>query len=80
MHSPLQQPYTANGQTVEIHIYKFKNDAEWVLEVVAADGTSTVWDDKFPSDKSALDEAMRAIQQEGIESFLADEEPPLTIH
>jgi hypothetical protein len=80
MHSPLQQRHTSKGQTVEICIYKFVHEAEWVLEVVAADGTSTVWDDKFANDKDALEEAKRAIAAEGIDSFLADEEKPNTLH
>ena len=78
--SSLEQRHTSKGQTVEIHIYKFVHEAEWVLEVVAADGTSTVWDDKFASDADALAEAKRAIAEDGIESFLADADSPNKLH
>ena len=69
MHSPLQKRHTSKGQIVEICIYKFVEDVEWVLEVVAVDGTSTVWNDKFATDKAALEEALRVIGADGIESF-----------
>lgn len=75
INSPLQQSCTKDGHTVEIHIYKFVEEAEWVLEVVDAGGTSTVWDDKFATDKAALDEALRAIEVDGIEGFLTDTLP-----
>lgn len=75
IHSPLQQRHTSKGHTVEIHIYKFVEDKEWVLEVVDAGGTSTVWDDKFPTDKAALEEALRSIEVDGIESFLTEALP-----
>jgi len=66
VHSALQQRLRSKRQTVEISIYKFVHDAEWVLEVVAADGTSTVWDDKFANDRDALEEAKRAIAAEAL--------------
>ena len=75
MHSPLQQRHTSKGHTVEICIYKFEQDTEWVLEVVDAGGTSTVWDDKFATDKAALEEALRSIEVDGIESFLTETLP-----
>lgn len=80
INSPLERRYTDSGQTVEIHIYKFVEDASWVLEVVASDGTSTVWDDKFDSDQAALEEAIRSIHADGIGSFLADEDRPKHLH
>jgi uncharacterized protein len=43
------------------------------LEVVDHLGGSTVWDDPFPTDPAALDEAMAAIEVEGIGSFAATE-------
>lgn len=79
VNSPLEQRHTSKGHTVEIHIYKFADDKEWVLEVVDAGGTSTVWDDKFPSDKADLEEALRSIEVDGIESFLIAP-PPTNLH
>jgi hypothetical protein len=75
MNSPLQQHYTSKGHIVEICIYKLEQDTEWVLEVVDGGGTSTVWDDKFPTDKAALEEALRSIEVDGVEDFLTETLP-----
>jgi len=39
--------------------------------VVDETGTSTVWDDLFPTDQAALDEALKTIREEGIGTFLS---------
>ena len=63
------QSVTSNGRTVKVEIYSSgKND--WILEVVDADGNSTVWDDKFENDESAFGEFKRAVEEEGIESVI----------
>ena len=61
-------PFEKDGHLVEVHIYKFEHDEEWVLEVVDAYGTSTVWDDKFRTERMAWKEFLRTIEKEGIES------------
>ncbi|MCL1127492.1 hypothetical protein [Shewanella surugensis] len=66
--SPLSRKFEQGGQSVEIDI--FKGDTKgWILEIIATCGTSTVWEDPFESDQAALDEALTAISNEGIESF-----------
>jgi hypothetical protein len=75
MNSPLQQHHTSKGHIVEICIYKLEQDTEWVLEVLDGGGTSTVWDDKFPTDKAALEEALRSIEVDGVEGFLTETLP-----
>jgi uncharacterized protein len=68
-HSPLAQPVTRNGQTVDVEI----NDdghGGWLLEVVDAYGNFVVWDEPFRSDRDALDEALRSIDGEGIDSLI----------
>ncbi|MCI4680710.1 hypothetical protein K9U39_01460 [Rhodoblastus acidophilus] len=67
--SPLSRVVEEDGERVEILIYRIEG-AEWTLEIVAADGCSTVWEEPFESDGEALAEAVSAIQQEGIKSFL----------
>ena len=69
IYSLLQQTYIANGQRVEIHIYRMP-DTGWSLEVVDVCGNSTVWDDLFETDQAALDTAMKELQEEGIEAFI----------
>jgi hypothetical protein len=66
--SPLSQSVEENGNRVDVRIYRLE-DTEWSLEIVAADGCSTVWDDLFASDEAALAEALSAIKDEGIPSF-----------
>jgi hypothetical protein len=68
--SPLNQTYTANGRSVEIHIYRMPN-TRWTLEVVDDQNNSTVWDGEFSTDKEALDTALEEIKGEGIEAFIA---------
>ena len=67
--SPLSRIVEKDGERVEIAIYRLE-DTEWSLEIVASDGCSTVWDDLFSSDEAALAEALSAIEEDGIKSFL----------
>lgn len=69
LHSPLAQFLTRDGKTVQIEIYE-DGKGGWILEVVDEHGNSTVWDDPFQSDRDALDEALRTIEEEGIESMI----------
>ena len=69
VNSPLEREITINGTTVKIFIYRSEAETEWILEVEDHLGGSTVWDDRFATDKGALDAAMAAIEEDGIESF-----------
>jgi hypothetical protein len=40
------------------------------VEVVDEYGNSTVWDNLFPTDQAALDEAMRTIDEQGIDAVI----------
>ena len=51
--SALNQTYTKNGKSVEIHIYRMPKTS-WILEVVDSFGNSTVFDDEFATDSDAL--------------------------
>ncbi|OIQ98616.1 hypothetical protein GALL_192740 [mine drainage metagenome] len=69
LHSPLAQSLTRDGKTVQIEIYE-DGEGGWLLEVVDEHGNSTIWDDPFQSDSDALDEALKTIEEEGIESLI----------
>jgi len=69
IHSTLTQSLTRNGKTVRIGIYQ-DGKGGWILEVVDEYWNSTVWDDPFSSDRDALDEALRTIEEDGIESLI----------
>ena len=71
IYSPLCRKLTRDGIGIEIQIYRDEQDPEWHLEVVEdQEGGSTVWDDTFPTDQEALDEALRTIEVDGITTFL----------
>ncbi len=67
--SPLCRSVTDKGRTVRLEIYRGL-DTEWSLEAVDEYNNSTVWDDLFATDQAALDEALRTIRDEGIESLI----------
>lgn len=74
--SPLSRHVTRNGVTVRVDIYG-DSDHRWILEIVDAENTSHVWDEHFETDQQALDEALRAIDEEPIEFFGRHSDQPL---
>jgi hypothetical protein len=69
VNSSLEREPTINGITVKICICRSEVETSWILEVEDHLGGSMVWDDRFVTDKEALDAAMAAIEDDGIESF-----------
>lgn len=61
--SPLSQRLTRNGVTIQIEIYADR-EGKWILEVVDSGNNSHVWDEHFESDREALVEAIRAVDEE----------------
>jgi hypothetical protein len=61
-----------DGTEIHIDIYRLET-TDWSLEVVDETGASTVWDNLFPTDQAALDEALKTIREEGIRTFLSNE-------
>lgn len=59
---------TRDGVTIELCIYRLE-DTKWTLEVVDAEGTSTVWDDEFDTDDDALAEFERTVRESGMLEF-----------
>lgn len=80
IYSALERTVSRDGKSVDVKIYHGENE-DWILEVVDEHGNSTVWDDLYPTDQAALNEAMRTIDEEGIDSVIgpapgADERSP----
>ncbi len=75
-HSALEREIERDGNWVKVLIYRGVGDAGWILEVEDQLGGSTVWDDPFDTDQGALDAALRAIEEDGIESFAHAESDP----
>ena len=67
--SPLSQILQEDNEQIEVLIYRLP-DSDWTLEVVNQNGTSTVWDETFPSDQEALSVALDGIKAAGgIQAF-----------
>lgn len=69
VYSPLNETVCRNGSCVEVEIYRAENEG-WILEVVDEHGNSTVWEDLFSTDQAALNEAMRTIDEQGIDALI----------
>lgn len=72
--SPLSRTVSRDGVTVKVHIYRLEHDPKWGLEVVNENGTSIVWDDLFATDEDAFAVFASTVAEEGMETFLADDE------
>jgi uncharacterized protein len=79
VHSPLSQTIERGGTTVKVEIYG-DGTGGWLLEVVDEFGSSTVWDDEFPTDGAALTEVLNTIDTEGIASLICDPPPGMARH
>ncbi|WP_028208147.1 UPF0149 family protein [Paraburkholderia nodosa] len=80
--SPLATRITRGGTSVDVHIYRADDDGGdgWILEIIDASGTSTVWDEPFPTDGAALAEALSTISMHGIASVTGDGPAPAPKH
>jgi hypothetical protein len=79
--SPLSGMVTREGISVRVEIYRLvEGDKSWTLEVVDHEGASTVWDDRFATDKEAYAEFYRTLETDGIRSFLEDQQPESRKH
>ncbi|WP_412505959.1 hypothetical protein [Roseovarius sp. SYSU LYC5161] len=72
--------YLLEGERLEVLIYKTDRYPEWILEVVNANGTSTVWDDPFIADGVAWRVFLHTVEEEGIRAFLDEGDPRSTMH
>jgi uncharacterized protein len=60
---------TRDDVTIELCIYRLQH-SKWTLEVVDAEGTSTVWDEEFETDDDALAEFERTVRDDGMLEFV----------
>lgn len=67
--SPLCQSFELDGKSVQIDIYNGGNGG-WILELVDEFDNSTLWNDEFPTEQAALNEAIEAIKEDGIDAFI----------
>ena len=67
--SPLSQVVERDGRAVRVGIYE-DGKGGWLLEVVDEFRNSSVWDQSFQTEEDALDEALKTIREEGLESLI----------
>lgn len=68
--SDLSRRVTLEGLTVDVQIYRFEDEDEWVLVVANESGSSKVWDEVFPSDIEAMAAFQIVVAEEGLSAFL----------
>jgi uncharacterized protein len=44
-------------------------EGEWTLSIINEHGVSSNWHERFPTPQKALDQALLAIKDEGVEAF-----------
>ena len=69
--SDITKEIEKGGLKVTITVYK-ADEGGWILEIVDEGWNSTLWDDLFPTAKDALEEGIKAIEEDGIQSFIGD--------
>jgi hypothetical protein len=67
--SGLSTTVAKDGLSVDVEIYRLEDEPRWVLEVVDNTGASTVGDDQFETDESALAAFQAVFADEGIQAF-----------
>ncbi|MFC6634691.1 hypothetical protein [Microbulbifer taiwanensis] len=67
--SELSQAYRDGEVSVHIDIYE-DGEGGWLLEIVDENNNSTVWEDSFDTEQEALEEALDALREEGIGTFV----------
>ena len=58
-----------NGSTVTIDVYS-AGKGGWLLEIVDKHWNSTCWNEPFETAQDALEAGIKAIEEEGIQSFI----------
>lgn len=66
--SALCRTIKKDGWELEICIFE-DGEGKWRLEVINDVNTATCWTEPFDTDQEALDEALKAIEENGIEEF-----------
>jgi hypothetical protein len=71
-HSPLSGPFTRDGQTVDVEIYRLPGAPEcWRMDVVHLSGCIG-WDTTFTTDAEAHAAFLTMVEAVGIASFAGD--------
>jgi hypothetical protein len=69
INSDLSGEMRRDGITVQVEIYRGEEDDTWVLEVVDSENASIVWDERFETERAAMDELLATIRTHGMKQF-----------
>ena len=58
-----------NRWTVNVELYR-DYEGGWIPQIHDGRGNATIWTDSFATEEAALDAVLKAIDTEGIESFI----------
>lgn len=68
--SQLSRRVTLEGVTVDVQIYRFEDEHEWVLFIANESGSSMLWDEVFASDGEAMAAFRIVAEEQGLPAFL----------
>jgi hypothetical protein len=69
-HSSLSGPFTRDGVTVEIEIFRIAGTQDlWQLEVIDPNGRPTAWHQQFTTEQEAFEAFAAMMEADGIASF-----------
>lgn len=71
--SHLCQEISSGGKTIQVDIYE-DDEGGWLLETVDEYGNSTVWNDTFKTDATALTEVKKTILSKGINALIGPQD------
>lgn len=79
IYSPLGRRLEGDDTYIDVIIYRGETDEDtgWLLEIEDEDNASTLYTERFPTAQAALDEALRAVREEGIRSFMERPADPI---
>lgn len=67
--SGMSDDVRVDGVPFRIDVYRLEDDRAWTVEVIDENGTSSVWDETFATEKAAFNFALAEIRSEGGEAF-----------
>ena len=63
---------TKDGKTVTVFAEEVE-ESVWILSVLGKNNQASTWHEFFPSQEAAINEGVRAIENEGIDEFYSSE-------
>lgn len=68
--SDLSRRVTIEGMMVDVQIFRFDDESDWVIVAANESGRTTRWDEVFASDTAAMAAFQIVAQEEGLAACL----------